>query len=44
MLEHVKITLLQMLQLTGLGKHPVTSVARQWVSARQAQIDGWIKG
>ena len=44
MLEHVKITQLQMLQLTDLGKQPVASVARQWVSARQAQADGWIKG
>jgi ABC-type proline/glycine betaine transport system substrate-binding protein len=44
MLEHVKITQLQRLQLTDLGKHAVTSVARQWVSARQAQTDGWIKG
>ena len=44
MLEHVKITLLPMLQLTDLEKRSVTSGARQRASARPAQIDGWIKG
>ena len=47
MLKHVKIPLLQMeqmLQLTDLEKHSVTSVAQQWVSAHQAQISAWIKG
>jgi len=46
MLKHVKIPLAQMeqmLQLTDLEKHSVTSVAQQWVSAHQAQINAWIK-
>jgi glycine betaine/proline transport system substrate-binding protein len=46
MLKHVKIPLLQMeqmLQLTDLEKHSVTSVAQQWVNAHQAQVSAWIK-
>jgi len=46
MLEHVKIPLLPMEQmppLADLEKHPVTNVARRCVSARQAEINGWIK-